>query len=107
MMLASLSTNTYVNVMAQYRPCYKASEVEAMARGITTEEFKAAVQSALDAGLTRLDEYATVLREVLRPDHERVRAVVDQATLNRVINTLPSVNLPSWRLSQTSPMSAE
>jgi putative pyruvate formate lyase activating enzyme len=54
--LASLSRDTYVNVMAQYRPQYRASEVRAIARPITTQEFRAAVQSALDAGLHRLDD---------------------------------------------------
>jgi putative pyruvate formate lyase activating enzyme len=54
--LASLSANTYVNVMAQYRPCYRAGEVEAIARRPTPEEFREAVQMALDAGLTRLDD---------------------------------------------------
>jgi putative pyruvate formate lyase activating enzyme len=54
--LASLSANTYVNVMAQYRPCHRAGEVETIARRITTSELQDAVQMALDAGLTRLDD---------------------------------------------------
>jgi len=54
--LASLSPNTYVNVMAQYRPCYRASEVEQINRRPTVEEYRQAVQTALDAGLHRLDE---------------------------------------------------
>ena len=54
--LASLSKNTYVNVMAQYRPCHRAGEVEAISRHITADEFGQAVRMALDAGLTRLDE---------------------------------------------------
>jgi len=54
--LASLSRNTYVNVMAQYRPEYRAREMAEIARPITREEFARAVQMALDAGLTRLDE---------------------------------------------------
>jgi len=54
--LASLSTNTYVNVMAQYRPCYKAGDVDGIARRITPDEFHEALQTARDAGLTRLDE---------------------------------------------------
>ncbi len=54
--LANLSPNTYVNVMAQYRPCYRASEVEQINRRPTVEEYQQAVQTALDAGLHRLDE---------------------------------------------------
>lgn len=54
--LADLSADTYVNVMAQYRPCYRASEVEQINRRPTVEEYRQAVQAALDAGLHRLDE---------------------------------------------------
>ena len=54
--LASLSRDTYVNVMAQYRPQYHAREVAAIARPITSAEFREAVAMALRAGLHRLDE---------------------------------------------------
>jgi len=54
--LANLSPDTYVNVMAQYRPCYRASEVQEISRRPTVAEYGAAVQAALDAGLHRLDE---------------------------------------------------
>ncbi len=54
--LANLSPDTYVNVMAQYRPCYRASEVQEISRRPTVTEYGAAVQAALDAGLHRLDE---------------------------------------------------
>ena len=54
--LASLSRNTYVNVMAQYRPAYRAGEVAAMARPPTSQEFRAALEAARGAGITRLDE---------------------------------------------------
>jgi putative pyruvate formate lyase activating enzyme len=54
--LASLSRETYVNVMAQYRPAYRAGEVAEISRPLTTEEFRSAVQAAQDAGLRRLDE---------------------------------------------------
>jgi putative pyruvate formate lyase activating enzyme len=54
--LASLSREMYVNVMAQYRPAYRAGEVAAIARPPTAEEFRRAIQAALDAGLCRLDE---------------------------------------------------
>jgi putative pyruvate formate lyase activating enzyme len=54
--LASLSANTYVNVMAQYRPCYNAGDVEAIGRRLAPEEYREAVRMATDAGLTRLDD---------------------------------------------------
>jgi putative pyruvate formate lyase activating enzyme len=54
--LASLSPRTYVNIMAQYRPQYRAGEVAAIARPVTAGEFREAVQAALAAGLTRLDD---------------------------------------------------
>ena len=54
--IASLSRDTYTNVMAQYRPAHRAREVPELARAITTAEFHQAVQTALDAGLQRLDQ---------------------------------------------------
>jgi putative pyruvate formate lyase activating enzyme len=54
--LSSLSRDTYVNVMAQYRPAHRASEAPEMTRPITRAEFRAAIQAALAAGLQRLDE---------------------------------------------------
>jgi len=54
--LAGLSRETYVNVMAQYRPCYRAAEEPRLRRRPAPEEFEQAIQAALDAGLNRLDE---------------------------------------------------
>ena len=54
--LAALSTNTYLNVMAQYRPCYHAHTLPPLDRPITRAEYDEAVQLALDAGLHRLDQ---------------------------------------------------
>lgn len=54
--LASLSPDTYVNVMAQYRPEHRAREVAALARLITRKEYQEAVQMTIEAGLHRLDE---------------------------------------------------
>jgi putative pyruvate formate lyase activating enzyme len=59
--LASLSRDTYVNVMAQYRPCYDASQVPEINRRITPEEYDRAVRAALDAGLHRLDDRRQLL----------------------------------------------
>jgi putative pyruvate formate lyase activating enzyme len=60
--LASLSRDTYVNVMAQYRPCYRAGEYPELSRGLTPEEYQQAVDWALEAGLHRLDERRRVFR---------------------------------------------
>jgi len=51
-----ISPNSYVNVMAQYRPCGRASEIHALGRPITEEEYREAIQAALEEGITRLDE---------------------------------------------------
>lgn len=51
-----ISPNSYVNIMAQYRPCGRASEVKALRRSITDEEYQEAIQMASEEGITRLDE---------------------------------------------------
>jgi putative pyruvate formate lyase activating enzyme len=52
-----ISADTYLNVMAQYRPCHRASEIPELARVITREEFEEAVGTAHKWGLYRLDRY--------------------------------------------------
>jgi putative pyruvate formate lyase activating enzyme len=51
-----VSLNTYLNIMAQYHPCYKASGFPALSRAVTKEEHLDAVTLALQHGLTRLDQ---------------------------------------------------
>ena len=51
--LAKLSKNTYVNIMDQYHPCYKAYTVPEINRRITFQEYEAAVEAARRAGLHR------------------------------------------------------
>jgi putative pyruvate formate lyase activating enzyme len=51
-----VSPNSYVNIMPQYRPCGRASEVKALRRSITDEEYQEAVTMAHEEGITRLDE---------------------------------------------------
>jgi len=53
--LASLSKDTYVNVMAQYHPCYRAEEIRELSRPLAQEEYQQAVNWAREAGLHRLD----------------------------------------------------
>ncbi|HUI46289.1 MAG TPA: radical SAM protein [Nitrospirota bacterium] len=50
-----ISKNTYVNIMGQYYPCYKAFDNPPLDRRITREEFAEAVKLAREAGLRRLD----------------------------------------------------
>jgi uncharacterized Fe-S radical SAM superfamily protein PflX len=57
--LASLSPETYVNVMGQYRPEYRAMEFPEIARPPTAREIEAAHELARRAGLHRLDERRT------------------------------------------------
>lgn len=57
-----LSPDTYVNVMAQYRPCGQAFQHEDLNRFPTPEELKEATQAARQAGLTRLDRREKLFR---------------------------------------------
>jgi putative pyruvate formate lyase activating enzyme len=50
-----VSPATYINVMAQYRPCYRAHELPPLNRPVTHQEVAEAVHLANEAGL-RLDE---------------------------------------------------
>ena len=50
-----ISPNTYVNIMAQYRPCGRAAEVEELAGFPSKTEYETAVQAAIEEGITRLD----------------------------------------------------
>ena len=51
-----VSTNTYLNVMAQYRPCYKAFEIPELARPVNRQEFSEAIDLTHQQGLLRLDK---------------------------------------------------
>ena len=48
-----ISKNSYVNIMDQYRPCFKASEHPPLDRRITAEEFEEATRVAREEGLWR------------------------------------------------------
>jgi putative pyruvate formate lyase activating enzyme len=50
-----ISTETYVNVMDQYRPCGEAHGQPDLSRRITPQEYGDAVQAATAQGLRRLD----------------------------------------------------
>jgi putative pyruvate formate lyase activating enzyme len=51
-----LSKDTYINLMDQYRPCYKAHSHPELSRRITRLEFEEAVRLARKAGLWRFAE---------------------------------------------------
>lgn len=51
----NLPKNTYVNIMAQYHPYYKAYDYPEISRRITRQEYKRIVDKAKKLGLTNLD----------------------------------------------------
>ncbi|MCK8816781.1 radical SAM protein [Natroniella sulfidigena] len=50
-----LSANTYVNIMEQYYPAYRAGQDEQLNRRITEQEYKQALNMAKKAGLKRIE----------------------------------------------------
>jgi len=50
-----ISKNSYVNIMAQYRPCGRAFELEDLSTVITRKEYENAVAAAVEEGIHRLD----------------------------------------------------
>ncbi len=52
-----VSVDTYVNIMDQYRPCYKATETPRLNRRITKEEYQKAMEIARGFGLHRFADW--------------------------------------------------
>lgn len=52
-----ISSNTYVNIMDQYRPCYRADENPPLDRPITSREFSRALAWAESLGVHRSDNH--------------------------------------------------
>jgi len=52
-----VSTNTYLNIMAQYHPGYKALDIPLLSRPVNRQEFHEAIDLAHQQGLDRLDRY--------------------------------------------------
>jgi putative pyruvate formate lyase activating enzyme len=50
-----ISTDTYLNLMGQYRPCYRAGDYPGLDRPISRAEFSEALAIARRYGLHRLD----------------------------------------------------
>ena len=59
-----ISANTYVNIMAQYHPCYKAHEIPSLAVRISKAELREAVELAHQAGLSRLDQAQAIVLQL-------------------------------------------
>ncbi len=59
-----ISSNTYINIMDQYRPCGEAEKYPPLDRRITVDEYNEALGMARSEGITRLDtrERVYVLR---------------------------------------------
>jgi putative pyruvate formate lyase activating enzyme len=53
-----ISRNTYLNLMDQYRPCYRTDEYPEIDRPTTAEEYRDALDAAARLGLDRLDQRA-------------------------------------------------
>jgi putative pyruvate formate lyase activating enzyme len=51
-----ISLATYLNVMDQYRPAYRAGSHPELNRRVTRDEYQAALRMAREAGLFRLDD---------------------------------------------------
>ncbi|MBE0427741.1 MAG: radical SAM protein [Nitrospirae bacterium] len=51
----NLPEDTYLNIMSQYRPMYKAFEYPEISRRVSRQEYNEAVRWAKEAGLTNLD----------------------------------------------------
>jgi putative pyruvate formate lyase activating enzyme len=51
-----VSRETYINIMDQYRPCYRAVDLPPLDRRIRREEFEKANKQAREAGLHRFDK---------------------------------------------------
>jgi putative pyruvate formate lyase activating enzyme len=52
-----ISRDTYVNVMRQYHPCYRAFACPPIDRALSSAEWRQAIDAACEAGLHRLDRY--------------------------------------------------
>jgi putative pyruvate formate lyase activating enzyme len=51
----SVSSDTYINVMDQYRPCYEAGDLPPLDRPLSRAEYQEALGAAREAGLHRFD----------------------------------------------------
>ena len=57
-----ISPDSYVNIMAQYRPCGRAAEVKGLNSHLLTKEYHLALKAAKREGITRLDQPRRMFR---------------------------------------------
>ena len=50
-----ISANTWINIMDQYRPCYKAFDYPEISRKVSAAEYRDALKRAVEADLKRID----------------------------------------------------
>jgi len=50
-----ISTNTYVNIMPQYRPCGRADEIKELSVHLSQKDFTTALEEAIEEGIERHD----------------------------------------------------
>ncbi len=50
-----VSRKSYVNIMSQYRPCGKASQIKALSRCLAQEDYENALLAAKEMGIIRMD----------------------------------------------------
>ena len=50
-----ISSNTYVKIMSQYRPCGSVTGIKPLQRSVSRSEFMDALSAANSEGITRLD----------------------------------------------------
>lgn len=50
-----ISSNSYVNIMPQYRPCGRATEIRDLSEPLSREDYQTAMQAAEEEGIKRLD----------------------------------------------------
>ena len=60
-LVQEVSTNTYLNIMAQYYPCHKAFDILLLSRTVHKQEFSEAIDLTHQQGLDRLDSYHSPL----------------------------------------------
>ena len=51
-----ISTRSYVNIMSQYRPCGRASEIKGLNAFLSPADYETALKAAKQEGITRLDQ---------------------------------------------------
>lgn len=66
-----ISKDIYVGIMAQYHPCYEAIDDKELGRKLTFDEYRQAVDAALDAGLNNILTQEPESSDLFIPDFKR------------------------------------